>query len=833
VQGYAANRSFHRLGGGDPKVREVERRAHGRARKRELDDAIDEQIARREEIDDSVLEELRARGVVVVLEGAEATFPLRVDSLERMSTHRTSPKRPWWRLLSVTDAHGDEPEKAMVWISDEYRAQFLRLFEQYLAKTSKTGNAWNRELVANIGRIRAAVLSDLWQSEGDPPTRGRDWWELWLAPGDEALRLLRAFVDDRPSMRIAQRTLRLVDRTVAWVEARWDDLEILPFTNVPLTEVRRPELADTIEDLSVEEQAELATDLADRVTAAGDGAPAVCHLDSGVRRSHVLLKDSLAPADVHSIVGDSGDTRKHGTAMAGLALLGPLDELLLGTATVALAHRLESVKILPDPTAADHDPSAYGLITAHAVSLPEATSTRPRVFCMPVTSAPELPGRPSLWSASIDALAAGVDISASDDGIELLGAPDPDAARLFIISAGNVSPADFQADYRAACDISAIEDPAHSYNALTVGAHTELVTPPDDPSFEGWNILAEHGDISPHSRTSLAFEHRSWPIKPDLCMEGGNVLHDGADGFHERHAVLSVRTPESSGDLAIGSANATSAATAQAARLAALARARYPDFWPETIRGLLVHAAEWTPVMRTEIDAAVAKAAKLRMLRRYGWGVPSVDSVLNSTRSAVTLVTQDEFVPFTGEDFVSRVFRLHQLPWPAEVLRELAEAEVTMRVTLSYFIEPTASRRGWRRRYSYASHGLRFELKNPLETTEQFISRVNREAQQEEDEAPRPAGGSDRWLIGPNQRNSGSLHQDIWVGTGADLAESGVLAVHPVGGWWKYNARRDRMDLPVRYALLVSLRTRAQGVDLWTPVATEIGLPVEQLVAAT
>ena len=37
----------------------------------------------------------------------------------------------------------------------------------------------------------------------------------------------------------------------------------------------------------------------------------------------------------------------------------------------------------------------------------------------------------------------------------------------------------------------------------------------------------------------------------------------------------------------------------------------------------------------------------------------------------MTMVTQDEFVPFTGDEFALRTFRLHDLPWPAEVLREL------------------------------------------------------------------------------------------------------------------------------------------------------------------
>ena len=771
--------------------------------------------------------------MIVVLEGAEATYPLRVDSLERMSAHRKVPPRPQWLLLSVTPARGDDPEMAMVWISDEYREHFVKLFEQYETEDTRTGNARNRELVANIARIRHAVLRDLWQSEGEPTRWGRQWWELWLAPGDEAPELLRAFTKERPT-RVAQRMLRLVDRTVVWVESSWADLEPLPFTSVPLTEIRQPELADTVEDLSVDDRDELATDLAGRIVPAHETAPVVCHLDSGLRPSHVLLEGSIGADDVHSIVDGTGaDTRNHGTAMASLALLGPLDPLLLGGESVVLDHRVESVKILPDPEAEVHDPLAYGLVTAQAVSLPEAVAPRPRVFCMPVTAPPDLPGQPSLWSASVDALSVGVGIAAADDGIRLLGAPNPSAARLFIISAGNVAPEDFQVDYRAACDTSVVQDPAHAYNALAVGAYTTLVTPPDDPSYEGWTVVGQSDDISPHSCTSLLFSHRSWPIKPDICMEGGNVLYDGDGDFNPRHPLLSVRTADSGGDQAIGSANATSAATAQAARLAAQAQARYPEYWPETIRGLLVHGAQWTPPMRTEVDAAVGKADKLRMLRRYGWGVPTPESVLDSSLTAVTLVTQDAFVPFSGKDYLSRTFRLHQLPWPAEVLRGLGAADVTFRVTLSYFIEPTASRRGWRRRYSYASHGLRFELKNPLETTDEFISRVNREAQEEEDDVRRPQSGSDRWLVGPNQRNSGSLHQDIWEGSGADLAECGVLAVHSVGGWWKYNHRRDRMNQAVRYSLIVSLKTREEGIDLWTPVATEIGVPVEQLVPAT
>ena len=799
--------------------------------RRELDRALELAEEERAELQPAE-EELRATGVMVVLEGAEATYPLRIDSLERMSGHRADPK-PLWQLLSVSPPSEDQPEKALVWISDEYRPRFLKLFADYVEQKTKKGNPKNQELVANIARIRDAVLADLWQSDGEPPSHGRTWWELWLRPVDAALEKLARYAD-AINGRVASRHLALNDRTVCWLETRWSDLQSLPFSDVPVAEIRLPEFVDTIEELSRVDQDELTEDFLERIQPPPEHAPAVCHLDTGVRQTHVLLKDSLAPEDCHSIIaGSMADNQNHGTPMAGLALYGSIDDGLLSTDHIELRHRLESVKMLPD-SGTGHDPSTYGLATASAVALPEASVARDRVFCMPITAPPERAGEPSLWSASVDALAAGVDIARADDGISLLTAPNPDAARLFVISAGNVPPEDFQQDYRAACDASAIEDPAHSWNALTVGAYTDLVSLPTDPSFEGWKALAEEGDISPHSRTSLLFSARYWPLKPDICMEGGNVLTDGRVDFHVDHPLLCTRTTDAKDDLAIGSANATSAATAQAARLAAIALSTYPDYWSETVRGLMVHTAEWTPAMQQSIDGATTKQERLALLRRFGWGAPNENSVINSRRDAVTMVSQDEFVPFEGEKFAARHFRLHRLPWPQEQLRELAGADVELRVTLSYFIEPIASRRGWRRRYAYPSHGLRFELKKPTETIDQFVRRVNREAQAEEDESTSSAsGGSQRWLIGSQQRNHGSLHQDLWTGSGAELADAGILAVHPVGGWWKNKKRGDRLDLPVRYALLVSLRTAETGVDLYTPIAVELGVPVEEIAIET
>lgn len=832
VTNRSTDEEFRRPGRGGPKARPVEdRAAHGSARLGELQSSFTAgDQARDEHLTEA---ELAALGTIVTLEGYDAAYPLRLDSLQQVTTHRkAADKKPKWLLLSVlpADETTGTPERATVWVSDAYRAAFLKLFEDYLSKESVKGNPSNNVLVANIARIRATILRDLWQSDGSPPESVRTWWEVWLRPTADGAELLHQY-GAVVGARVLEQRLRLLDRDVMWVESTWAQLEGLPFTAVPVAEIRRPEFIDSIEDLSRDEQAEYVSDLAERLEPAGDDHPAVCHLDSGVARSHVLLKGSLSPQDLHTVVGASGfDADGHGTLMAGLGLFGDhLDAYLVGNEQVPLRHRLESVRILPAGSEAQHDPITYGSVTAQAVTLPEIASARRRTFCMPVSTqsdTPDNPGQPTLWSATVDALAVGTTVVRDNDELQLLGTPDPDAARLFVVSAGNVD--QFVADHLTESDLSAVRDPGQAWNAVTVGAHTELVDVPSHPDYRGWSAVAPEGQLSPHSRTSLNYGLRTWPVKPDIVMEGGNVLHDGASMFEPSHPALSLRSTSNANDEALGSANATSAATAQAARLGALAMATYPDYWPETVRALLVHGAEWTPAMRTELAAArrASLSAQLQLLRRYGWGVPTEDRVLFSSGQAVTLVVQDEFVPFESNDFRIPAFRLHDLPWPKEVLQDLGATTVALRVTLSYFIEPTPSRRGWRRRYKYASHGLRFELQDPLEDEAAFVRRVNRDARDEED-GIRPAGGQVSWLVGANQRNLGSLHQDVWETSGAELAATGRLAVYPVGGWWKNSKNRDRIDRPVRYALVVSLKTAATDVDLYTPVANLLRVPVE------
>src|SRR5262249_51978000 len=137
----------------------------------------------------------------------------------------------------------------------------------------------------------------------------------------------------------------------------------------------------------------------------------------------------------------------------------------------------------------------------------------------------------------------------------------------------------------------------------------------------------------------------------------------------------------------------TSAATAQAAGMAAALQAEYPQLWPETIRALLVHSAEWTDRMWAAFGDK--KADHIPRLRRYGYGIPNLGRARDSARDALTMIVEQTIQPFTkeGSAIKTKEMGVHALPWPKEQLLELGETKVTMRVTLSYFIEPKPGRR--------------------------------------------------------------------------------------------------------------------------------------------
>lgn len=128
----------------------------------------------------------------------------------------------------------------------------------------------------------------------------------------------------------------------------------------------------------------------------------------------------------------------------------------------------------------------------------------------------------------------------------------------------------------------------------------------------------------------------------------------------------------------------------------------------------------------------------------------------------------------------------YDLPWPKDVLESLPDnVQVRMKITLSYFIEPSPGEIGWKDRYRYASHALRFEINSPGQSKSEFIKGINKAAREDDEEPQNKQSTSEHWLLGATARDRGSIHSDTWVGTTAELASSSFIAIVPKIGWWR------------------------------------------------
>jgi hypothetical protein len=752
------------------------------------------------------------------------SFPGVQLAVESMGSTKGKDRHQHIELVAVSTF--DDVQRATVFVPEGKAGHFLRQLSNYMVSSTKKDKERRHEnLYDRIARLQLATIRSLWTDEGAlfPAHEAlRMWWEVWLrrTDGGELARFYE-FAECCTDVKLGERRILFPDRVVLLALATARELGASLSVLDDLAELRCANTTTSFFlDLKPREQAEWVRDLARRTRPADRDAAAVCVLDTGVNRGHPLLEGSLAPEDCHALAPAWGthDHDGHGTEMAGLTLFGDLTGPLELNTEVALTHRLESVKILPPQGA--NEPDTYGALTAEAAARVEIQAPRrSRVFSMAVTADNHARGLPTSWSSACDALAAGRSFDLNSK--ELVYVDEGADPRLFVVSAGNIETPDLAHLDRS--DLENIEDPAHAWNVLTVGAYTDKTTI-QDSSWVGWNPLAPAGELSPWSRTSVSFA-RQWPIKPDIVMEGGNAVYNDKGEIDIPPDDLALLTTHYMPHVRMLSSTwATSAATAQAARLCAAVAAKYPSLWPETIRALVVHAAEWTPRMKQAFSSNASKVSRLALVRRYGFGVPTLERALCSANNSATLVVQDSIRPFQAGKM--RELHVHRLPLPVELLQSLGATRVRMRVTLSYFIEPNPSRLGWQRKHRYQSHGLRFEVKRPTESDDEFRKRINKAALDEESDS-RGSSEPSAWFLGPQARHRGSLHADMLEATAAELAACGVVAVYPVTGWWKELPKRDRSEHGARYALIVSLETIVDiDVDIWTPIEqTVVAIP--------
>jgi len=732
-------------------------------------------------------------------------FDLEIEQLENTS--------PGTRIVSAKERDGKK--EYLVAVPNSEVSKFADKFRDYRDKqTAKKQTPLNEKLASSISKIDAAELEDYWTdaSETLPPSDQSLWWEVWLntTSSDEDVAAWFRATANKLKINVSSQQVVFPDRVVILGYASFDGWRQFSGLLNHLAELRKANIvAGEFTSLPPSGQAEFINDLIGRTTTASANDGRICILDTGVNRGHPLLEQSLSSDDTQAWDSEWGasDHAGHGTEMAGVCLYGSLRDSLYGTEQLELKHRLESVKILPPQNA--NDAPDYGPITVGSMALAEIVSPDAnRVYCMAITAPGDDQWRPTLWSAAIDQAASG----ANDD-----------VRRLIAISTGNIRE-DTGKNYPHENYVSSIEDPSQSWNALTVGAYTELAWV-QETGLEGYAPIAKPGTLSPGSRTSMCWGESSWPYKPDVVFEGGNYAKD-LSGFITNVDDLEVLTTrsEASSDALLGTTRDTSAATAQAAHMAATLQAEYPAFWPETIRGLIVHSAQWTPQMLEEFPTSERR----NRVRVYGMGVPDLERARRSARGIATMVIEDSLQPFKhgSSKNESNEMHLHDLPLPKEVLEDLGSTQIKMRVTLSYFIEPNPPRRGYVAQYQYASHALRFSVRRPEETPTRMTQRLSRAlwplGENGKKHSPETVSDDRNWELKESLVTRGSIHSDYWSGTAARLASSNLIAVYPVTGWWRYRRDQSVVEKQARYALIVTISTNDAKVDLFSMISNEI-----------
>ena len=801
-----------------------ERRLHARNISEKYDSFIEQVLYQKR------INTIKMKGMYVEFAGKQ-NYELVTKSLEN--------RKQGIRLLNIQNRN--DYQKATVYIPDGKGNFFRKRIEEYAEKNTPKGKPKNANLIESIEDIKQALLESFWTDRLDAlPGDTTVNCEIWLRSGLDSNELekselieekFHAICDELGIVADKTRHIRFPERIVKIVTVTRPLLEALLSSFEYIAEIRRAsEPTIFFIESRRSDQREWAQDLLSRCSFIDSGV-SVCMLDAGMNNHHPLIAPAVLQNGLHAIkpewgIGDNihyNGSDGHGTEMAGIILYNDLQEALESPYPITVSHKIESVKILPNRGQNALD--LYGAYTQEAISLAEIDNPdKKRVICMAITTEKGFDDteEPTSWSAALDNITSGA-----------TEADNPH--RLFLVSAGNVHPNVFlEGSYPAQNALEMIQNPGQAWNAITVGGYANKENIIDD-ALNGFHALARHGELSPYSSTSVSWK-KNWPIKPDVLFDAGNVATNDAD--YDNCDDLSLLTTNFEPSRRLYSTIwATSAATAQAAYFSAKLFAEYPDYWPETIRALMVNSASWTEQMHKQFCPKgnnTNKRQRRNLLRHCGYGIPDLKRAIQCVENSVNMIVQGEIQPYLKERSSPKMneMNIHTFPWPGDLLLELGETQIKLRITLSYYIEPSPEKVGWKDRYRYPSCGLRFEINNTNQSLEEFKAKVNilaRAEDYDEDNSTNDFSGNN-WYLGPNNRNVGSIHSDFIVDNAANLCESKYVAVYPVGGWWKERAYLGKSNNKVRYSLVVSLSTPETNVDLYTAIIDQIRTTVSVTV---
>lgn len=710
------------------------------------------------------------------------------------------------RLMNIGSSENEHEERLTVFLPSNHSNWLSGRLEKYNIEPEEGKNRTNATLVNSISGIRCSELRSFFLQRGDYETLSENAaeYEIWIdkelfdAESETSL--------DAIGVTRCMRNMVFNDVVVYLVVANEEQLNQVIHSIRGVSEIRvhrRPTVLTQANGMREQDEwVELIK--GDRIVSENPARIAI--LDSGVTNHHPLIEEFLPDNRCHSVTlnGNIRDFRNHGTGLASLVLYGDLTDAIYQQEHVDVYSDLSSVKMIPGENEPQNEPEMYAVVTEDAIVTGRGDDAE--ILCSAVTSGYRADeGIPSSTSAAID-------LALYNDGA---------CDSMMFISAGNI----FETggvDYPDYLHNHQIDDPAQTWNAITVGAYTQKVAIAN-PEYKSSQVIAPYGGVSPFSRTSTQWGKST--IKPEILMEGGNGILNGnmIDAVDDLSLVCADAQPLLR---KFTITNATSAATALAARLAGKIKNANPNLSPLSIRALMVHSAEWTDRMK-ELFTENGSLNKLALLHTCGYGVPVEKKALASSDSYVTFIAEDTIEPYikgASNNLKFGHMNLYELPWPTETLLQMGEVNVRLKITLSYYICPSPGSRGMLKKYTYQSLRLNFDVNGPTEDLHAFENRIKRIKENEEESVANPELNT-RWTIGKQMRNQGSIISDSIEMTGAQLASCNKIVIYPSSGWFRNYLEYEHVQ--IKYSLVVSLETPEQ--EIFSEIANKIGieLPVE------
>ncbi|MDO6445447.1 S8 family peptidase [Colwellia sp. 1_MG-2023] len=507
-----------------------------------------------------------------------------------------------------------------------------------------------------------------------------------------------------------------------------------------------------------------------------DDASKICVLDSGINANHILLQGAVGDSQSFISGEDATDTVGHGTAVAGVALFGDLEERIEANEWTRELWLLSGKVLTQD----ENGEPVFDEKTIETTLIDAITYFHEEYGCriynlsLGNLNAPYKHSHISGMAVTLDELARKLDI-------------------LIVVSSGNYNGSEIINNWRddypsyLLSEDAALIDPAPAANVLTVGSFAKHTMTYAERRYQQQGEInelhvANEGQISPFSRSS---QNSKSALKPELLAHGGNFAIPArreGQGWNQISKHLGVVTLNHNplGSTLLSEFSGTSFSAPYIAHLAGRLLNNYPQASANLLRALLANHANVTHEITSTFET------KEQMRRVAGYGVVDEDSLFKSSEEHVVLISEEKIENDKHQFF--------EIPIPYDYFRK---GKATRTITASLAYSPSVRTT----RLEYLATKMKFHLVNgeSLESVAKAFNNDNKKQIKSISESD----GNKRDIT-QDDRSRGTLQSSTWTFNQFNKPRKLFLVVTRQDQPWAQNLVADEES----YALAISITDR-------------------------